>query len=229
MNESLKAKAIAASLSGRWTDVAKLCQKFLNENPKHVEMLNRLGYAYFALGKIKDAKSAYHKVLRIDSLNAIAHKNLKRIGEQNSRKITENTYSIDNSMFLEEVGKTKVIELNHIAPPRLLKTLRVGQPLQLHIKRSKIFALDASGEFIGMLSDNISKRLIKFIKGGNAYTAYIRALEDRNVVIFIKEIKRATRFKNQPSFLLHDGPKNTGILSGKKHYDVDSDDGKSDE
>lgn len=230
MNQTTKEKTIVESLSGNWKVVTDLCNKFLLEEPQNIEMLNRLAYAYLALGKAKEAKATYQKVLKIDKLNIIANKNLKRLGEQNSRKITENTYAIDSTMFLEEVGKTKVVELINTAPVRLLKDLRVGQPLTLQIKRLKIFVLDASGEFIGMLSDNISKRLIKFIKGGNVYSAYTRAITEKKVMIFIKETKKAKKYINQPSFLIYENSKNTGILSGKKQYDLDyKDGGKSEE
>lgn len=216
MNEITKANAIAASLSGRWQEVVDLCGICLNEEPENIEMLNRLAYAYLALGKTKEAKSTYNKVLKIDKLNPIAHKSIKRLDDHNSRKITENIYTIDYSMFLEEAGKTKIVSLINTAPSRLLKTLRVGQPLQLQIKRLKIFILNTSGEFIGMLSDTLSKRLITFIKGGNKYNAYIRALEDQKVSIFIKEIKQSSRYKNQLSFPLQDGQKNKSILSKER-------------
>ncbi len=229
MNENFKAKSIVASLAGEWKDVIDLCQKFLKYDPGDTEMLNRLAYAYLATGNIKNAKLTYQKVLKIDALNPIANKNYKRLSEQNNRKIPEISYQLDNSMFLEEVGKTKVIDLINPAPPRILRTLRVGQPLKLHIKRLKIFVLDSADEFIGMLPDNISKRLIKFIGAGNKYDAYIRAAEETCVEIFVKEIKRSTRYKNQPTFLIHETKKNTGIFSGKKNYDLDDDDGKSEE
>ncbi len=71
----------------------------------------------------------------------------------------------------------------------------------MNIKRSKIFALDEQKQYIGMLPDNIGKRLIKFMNGGNAYEAYIKSSLNNHIALFIKEIKRANRFKNQPSFL----------------------------
>ncbi len=52
-----------------------------------------------------------------------------------------------------------------------------------------------------MLPDSIGMRLTDFIQGGNEYTASIRSVSDKNVVVFIKETKRAEKFKNLPSFL----------------------------
>jgi len=46
--------------------------------------------------------------------------------------------------------------------------------------------------------------LSKFIDGGNEYEAYIKSSNDSGVSVFIKETKRAARFKNQPSFLFGD-------------------------
>ena len=211
--------AIQATLQGNWDQAITLNLELLKENPKDVESLNRLAFAYSALGKNKEAKETYERVLAIDDLNAIALRNLKRL-EGLGKKSTPQVFHLDNSMFLEEVGKTKVITLVNPAPARILRRLQMGQPVVMHIKRSKLFVLDENKEFLGMLPDNISHRLIKFMNGGNKYEAYIRAAEEHSASVFIRETKRATRYKNQPSFVTFEGTKQT-VVPKHKAQDVE--------
>ena len=106
-----------------------------------------------------------------------------------------------DSMFIEESGKTKSVELVNVAQTSILTRLVTGELLELRIKRLKVFVLDTNNIYIGMLPDDIGKRLIKFIKGGNTYEACVKSANEHHVIIFIKELKRASRFKNYPSFL----------------------------
>jgi hypothetical protein len=100
---------------------------------------------------------------------------------------------------LEEPGKTKVVELVNIAQPKIVEALRTGQSLELNIKRLKIFALEGT-QYIGVLPDDIARRLIKFIKNGCKYEAYVKSSNQHKVTIFVKEIKKTSRYKDQPSF-----------------------------
>ena len=68
-----------------------------------------------------------------------------------------------------------------------------------------------------MLPDDICQRLIKFIKAGNQYDAYIRTVDNNRVSIFAREIKRMKRFHNQPSFVSVEKTK----LSFKTSRDTD--------
>ncbi|MDE2591120.1 MAG: hypothetical protein KGL95_15800, partial [Patescibacteria group bacterium] len=87
------------------------------------------------------------------------------------------------------------------------------------IKRLKIFVLNGEEKFLGMLPDNVSRRLIKFIKGGNKYIAYVKSIEERGLTIFVKEVKRVTKFKNQPSFMTSDVQKHPLVIKkGKNHF-----------
>lgn len=202
---ALKNQAIHNALTGDWNAAITLNQKLLRDNPNDVDALNRLAFAYGILGKTKHAKSTYQRVLKIDSQNPIAIKNLKRFqsDKKNGGAIPQSlffTRSVD-SMFLEENGKTKVVELVNIAQPKIIAHLLTGEMLSLRVKRLKVFVLDSKDSYIGVLPDNIGKRLIKFLKGGNTYDAYIKAINNRKVTIFMRETKRAIRFKNQPSFI----------------------------
>lgn len=192
--------AIQATLKGNWDEAIKLNKSLLDDNPKDVEALNRMGLAYTILGKSKSAKTTYQKVLEIDPLNSIAIKNLSKITSDSPDENGELIVINVNNIFLEQTGKTKVVDLINLAQAEVLLTLRTGQSVDLSAKRLKIF-ISQGKKYIGVLPDDIGKRLIKFIKGGNKYEAYVKSSNHQNVTIFIRELKRATKFRDQPSFL----------------------------
>lgn len=198
----LKDKAIQAMLLGEWQNATKLNRALLRENPRDIDALNRLAYAFTILGRIKDAKSTYKKVLKLDTLNQIAIRNIKKITGLNNR-INKNASSTQhlNNIFLEETGKTKIISLVNTAQPKVIALLTIGELVAIVIKRSRIFIQNQNNQYLGVLPDDIGKRLTKLIKGGNKYEACVKSAGDTSVSVFIKEAKRAARYKNQPSFL----------------------------
>ncbi|MEK9208029.1 MAG: tetratricopeptide repeat protein [Patescibacteria group bacterium] len=220
-------QAIQTALTGNWVEAIKLNKLLLAENPDDAEALNRMGLAYTILGKNKSARDTYQKVLEIDPLNSIAIKNLRKIKTDGPKDSEETVIILVNNIFLEETGKTKVVDLVNLAQPQVLTTLRTGQLLDLAAKRLKIF-ISLGKDYIGVLPDDIGKRLIKFIKGGNKYEAFVKSATQQNVTIFIKEVKRAAKFKDQPSFIyivekklsIKKGAK--GKISREKDYEEDS-------
>ena len=103
-------------------------------------------------------------------------------------------------IIIEETGKTKIISLVNTAQPKIISLLTTGQPVVIIIKRSKIFVQDQNEQYLGVLPDDVGKRLTKLIKGGNTYTACIKSATEHNVCVFVKETKRVSKYKNQPSF-----------------------------
>jgi len=198
-----KSQAIQTALHGDWYNATQINKALINDNPRDIEALNRLAFAFTITGKIRQAKSAYKKVLQIDPLNPIALKNIKRITGMSFQTNKKNTtISIPvNHAFIEETGKTKIVELINLAQLKVIATLTVGQRLDVYIKRSKIFLKNQSKQYIGVLPDDIGKRLIKFVRGGNKYGAYVKSASSHSVVVFIKEQLRKERFRDQPSFL----------------------------
>lgn len=216
----LKTQAIQIALTGDWDQAIALNKQILVEEPTDIDTLNRLAFAYTILGKIKEAKQTYQKVLDIDAANPIAQRNIKKLGFATTK--TTASIHISTNMFLEESGKTKIVSLINTAPAQTIKSLQMGQLVFLSIKRSKIFVQDTNKLYIGMLPDDIGKRLIKFLEGGNEYESYIKSAHDHEVLIFIKEVKRVAKFKNQPSFLF--GDKLRLALEVPKKYNHSSDD-----
>lgn len=198
--------AIKKALDNRWEEAIQLNQILLEENPNDLDTLNRLAFALIKLGRLTDAQKTYEKVISIDKTNPIALKNLKKINSISKRSINSfsnqlvNNYVRLDDLFIEEAGKTKIVELKNITDKITLSYLQPGDEVYLVIKRSKIFAQTSNKKYIGMLPDNISTRLIPFIRAGNEYQSHVKSLDDKNVMIFIKESKKSKKLQYQPSF-----------------------------
>lgn len=192
----LKSQAIQTALKGDWNNAIIFNELILQEDENDIDTLNRLAFALMSTGNLKKAKTLYQKVLELDMKNPIALKNLRRLSDSTCIKFNTPL----NNLFIEEPGKTKVLEILNIADKKNISHLRSGEKLILCIKRMKIFVLDTENQYVGMLPDDVGRRLIKFMKGGNQYEAYIRTVNNNKISIFIRETKRVKRFKDQPSF-----------------------------
>ncbi len=200
---TLKDQAIKLALENNWEEAILINKELLDTASKDIDTLKRLAYAYMQAGKFDDAKETYSQIIELDRTNPIATKNLKKLStlatQKNGVAIGNHTNHMDN-VFIQEAGKTKTVDLTNLADKRTLTTLQHGDEIHLTIKRSKIFALTTDKTFIGMLPDSIGIRLISFIKGGNEYQACVKGIDDKNVTLFIKEVKRSKKFFNQSSF-----------------------------
>lgn len=200
---TLKDNAIKLALDNNWEEAILINQELLTENPKDIDSLKRLAYAYMQSGKFSEAKETYNAIIDLDSTNPIATKNLKKLlalsQQKNGVSSLPHINHMDN-VFIQEAGKTKTVDLTNVADKKTLMSLQHGDDINLIIKRSKIFALTSDKTFIGMLPDSVCIRLIGFMKGGNEYQACIKGVDDKNVTIFIKETKRAKKYINQSSF-----------------------------
>lgn len=220
--------AIDNALKGDWTKALEINEELLSENPNDVETLNRVALAYTILGKHDKAKKTYQKVLEIDSLNSIALKNIKKFNKDSKNLEFDTTFKVNN-IFIEETGKTKVVDLINLAQAEIVSHLRTGQSVNLTVKRLKIFVVEGEKKYIGVLPDDIGKRLIKFINGGNKYEAFIRSATSNSVTVFIREVKKASRFKDQPSFITVMEKPLMKKIRHKKDYEEDSDEEETEE
>ena len=210
--------AIKYALSNNWEKAYKENLRLFDENSRDVDTLNRIAHALIKLGKFRKAKSYYQKVLDIDKTNPIALKNLRRLealaksknkasgpgggtNAQNSSGLPAQAGLSIQDVFIEEAGKTKTVELKNVADKKTISILQPGDAVTLSVKRSKIFVQMPDKTYIGMLPDSIGMRMIAFINGGNEYSAYIKSVGDKDVTVFIRETKKMSRFRDQPSFI----------------------------
>lgn len=198
----LEQQAIKAAMRGVWDQAIELNQKILKLEPKNTAALNRLARAFWEKGNLALAKKTYRQVLLIDRYNIIASKNLKRLADQEKilPKKGERKKTVEGVVFLEEPGKTKVVKLIRLASPKVLSELDSGDEVLLVPKKHTISITGTDGIHLGAIPDDLSHRLLRFIKGGNQYQVFVKAVDRQNLEIFIREIKRAPKFHNLSSF-----------------------------
>lgn len=180
--------AIRAALDGRWSEAAELNQTIVNAFPADVDALNRLGKAMTELGNYDEARGAYMKTLELDSLNAIARKNLSKL--ETMDKTTPKKTSgqkLPPHMFIEETGKTGNTVL--IRPTmKVAVAMSGGDQVKLRKdKRGALFIDNMDGDQIGEVEPKLAQRLVKLMDSGNEYVGAISSISDQGVRVFIRE------------------------------------------
>jgi hypothetical protein len=204
MDTDLAPKAINAALKNNWQQAIEINGIILESDTKNTDALNRLAFAYLQLGNAKKAKIHYQQVTKLDPYNEIAKKNLARIstlkGKASPVPKNDNNVGSNLALFIEEPGKTKCIQLIKIATPTTLSILRPAETIQLIPKKHTVVIENRTNTYLGALPDDIGHKLAKRMKAGNKYEACIKSLDKNSLVVFIREISRTKRFKDQPTF-----------------------------
>jgi tetratricopeptide (TPR) repeat protein len=201
----LPRQAIEAALTRNWTLAVKSNQQILKDHSRDIDALNRLARAYFELGFKTKSQQMYQKVIRLDKFNSIAIKNLELLKSATiSRRPHQILPPTSPPNFLEEPGKTKTIILTRLGSPKIVTRMRAGDPVTILAHEHCISICSPSSEYLGRLPDDLASRLRSFIKGGNIYHAWIKSVNSQNgkhtLKVFIREISKAVKFKNTPSF-----------------------------
>ena len=108
--------AIDSALAQNWLTAIKLNKELIKNNKDDIDSLARLAYALTQINDIEKAKKIYKKILSLDKYNSLAQKNLDKIiniPKGSSAKQTKERVS--PGLFIEEPGKTKVINLINLA------------------------------------------------------------------------------------------------------------------
>lgn len=213
--------ALDCALNCNWEKALEINLKLLKLEPVSTECLNRIAKAHFELGSYSKAKKLYQQVLALDPYNMIAQKNLKRVNSFNSKsKDADNAGGlkpdfpeipqdgqngngtfISPSLFLEEPGVTKTVNLVKVAEPQKLLKLSFGTRINMVPKKRGITVYDSNNNYIGALPDDFAHHLSKLIKGGNKYQAIIKSIKSNGLTVLVREIFRSKKFRNQASFL----------------------------
>jgi len=199
----LEQQAVDAAISLHWKEAITLNKKIAEIDPQNLATYLRLGFAYLQQNDIQSAKKYYNKALKIQPKSSVALENIERIKvlqEKGGGKNKLGVSSISPAQFIEITGKTKTINLVNPGQKNALAKLIVGQKVILCIKRRKLEIRSQSNEYIGTLPDDISRRLISFIKAKSEYATYIKEANLKNVVIFIKEEFKGKSVSNNVSF-----------------------------
>lgn len=187
--EELTRKAISAALAGNWELALKINQEILNNQPQDVDALNRLAKAFVETGHMTKAKTIASKVVAIDPTNSIAKKLLDKWPLIKANGHANFTTPLSPHAFLEESGKTKVVELIHLGDPKLIASLDAGDEVKFLAYEHRVSVVTQDGKYIGRLPDDLASRLKRLIKAGNQYQVLIKCTSRTEVRVFIKETK----------------------------------------
>jgi tetratricopeptide (TPR) repeat protein len=198
---SQSAQAVHAALSQNWKDAIKINTAILKESKNDVEALARLAFAYCKTGQLTLAKKTYEKVLSVDQYNQIALKNIKKLATLKKKNIIhELPCNVSPMIFLEEPGKTKIVECIHLAPYQILSTLSAGTDVVLNPKNHCVEIRTSNNQYLAALPDDMSFKMNKLLSAGNTYQVVVKSIDKNSFKVLIRELTRGKRFAHQPSF-----------------------------
>lgn len=194
-------ESIDLAITQEWEKALELNLTLAKKYPKDIDTLNRLARTYMELGKISSAKESYQKVLKIDQYNPIASKNIKKLSTLNNKDLkTDKVFeNVDPDIFLEESGKTKVINLDNVATKEVLAKLRIGDKVILKTQNIDVIVFSSDEKNIGKIDKNWSSILSESIKAGSKFESFIKSVEVKEktnghtISIFVKEVEHSPK------------------------------------
>jgi len=180
--------AVKLAAENRWEEAITANQELIDLFGPEVSALNRLGKAYLELGRYSQSREAYSRALELDPGNQIARKNLERLANLEVDQEAPHARSgVDPSLFVEETGKTAVVELLRLASPDVLGRVTAGDRVDLKAEGRALMVVSAEGERLGQVEPKLGLRLINFINGGNRYEAAVISIDGGHARVIIRE------------------------------------------
>lgn len=203
--EKLHNQAVNAALARKWDEAIRLNLKVLTFNDENIDALLALSYAYMEKGDLKKARLTYKKALKVDPTNIIARNNSEKIAillrkGSHDHGSDSGDVVMDPEVFINIKGKTRAVTLINIGQAAILAKLKIGEKVELKIKKRRLEVRNKKGEYIGCLPDDVSKRLIFFIEADTIYDTYIKSSTKNSVDIFIREKSKGTKVEHYISF-----------------------------
>ena len=181
-------QAIALAMEGRWREAIEVNKEIVEVLPRDVEAHNRLGRAYLELGEYEQAREAYSRSAELDPFNLIAKKNLQRLSYLKEPVSSDGEPAkVEPQHFIEEIGKSGVVQLHDLAPKEILARMVAGDKVYLKIKGPDLAVEDGRGEYLGLVAPKHAQRIIKLIEGGNSYSAAVVSSAEDVMTVIIRE------------------------------------------
>lgn len=191
----LKQQAISAAKNGDWQAAVDINLALLDGNGQDTNTFNRLAVAYSQLGEKKKAIKQFQAALELDKHNLIAKKHLEKL--RNNHQLKAPTFVKQH--FIEEPGKTKLVELHRLANKEVLDEISAGQECSL-VRKKRYISVEVDGRYLGALPEDISFRLCKLIGRGNGYECFVRSVDHNACCVYVREVKQSKRNHGIHSF-----------------------------
>ena len=195
-------EAISLAMQSRWQEAVTVNQGIIELFPTDIDAYNRLGRAFMELGEFAKAKEAYSRGLELDPNNAIAQKNLQRLSllPASKVKVKEERREVAPDLFIGEMGKAGVVNLQNPAPGEVLARMAAGNQVYLKVKGQRLIIENEQGEYLGLVEPPHGFRLARLIEGGNKYAAAIVNIDNSTVRVIIREVFQHPSQIGRPSF-----------------------------
>ena len=195
-------EAISLAMQSRWQEAVTVNQGIIELFPTDIDACNRLGRAFMELGEFAKAKEAYSRGLELDPDNAIAQKNLQRLSllSVSKVKVKEERREVAPDLFIGEMGKAGVVNLQNLAPGEVLARMAAGNQVYLKMRGQQLIIENERGEYLGLVEPPHGFRLARLIKGGNKYAAAIVNIDNSTARVIIREAFQHPSQFGRPSF-----------------------------
>ncbi len=194
-------EAIQFALESRWSEALAVNRALLERHGEEEETFNRLGKALTELGQPEEALDAYQQSLRINPLNIIAQKNVRKLSAllQAPTRPEGMAAAIDVDLFTEEPGKSGITVLT---PPAGGVDVAVapGDVVELHVDHGQLRARTVRGIDLGDVDTKLARRLVPLMITGNRYAAAVARVDDRKIEVMIRETYQAPENARKSSF-----------------------------
>ena len=182
--------AVALAMHSRWEEALSINQTILDDFPEDPEAHNRLGKALSELGRNREAKEAFQRVLEISPHNSIARKNLGRLTKLGDEAPPSTTRTATGQVFIEESGKTCITSLVNPASGDVLVKLAPGRVVQLDVDGGTVKVADSAGEYLGQIEPRLASRLARLIDGGNRYDGTVTSVGEGELTMIVREVHK---------------------------------------
>jgi len=200
----LDEQARQAAANGDWIAAVEINTAIVAHSPRDVSAINRLGKAYFEMGRFRSAYEAYQQAFTIDPANVIAQRNISRI---EPLKDTEaeveaigRTRSLRAGIFVEDIGRTFVDDPVAVAPAEVLTRLSSGDQLTMQVEADIIHCFDEDGQYIGQFEPRLSRRVIELTSLENEYAVFVTANTGKSVRVIVRETQKSPAMGSRLSF-----------------------------
>jgi tetratricopeptide (TPR) repeat protein len=203
LRRRLQDQAVDQAAKNRWDEAVETNLQLINLG-EDADTHNRLGKAYFELGKLAEARDAYQRALKLNSNNAIARKNVERLDDLLSRTATAPIRTtrqlVDLRLFITETGKTALTTLVDLARGPLVDAVVTGEKVDLRLEGRHVLVIDASGNTIGRIEPKLAQRLSELMTGGNRYAAAVAQTNGHQLRVLIREVYQDPSQRGRVSF-----------------------------
>ncbi len=183
-------EAISLAMQSRWQEAVAVNESIIELFPTDIDAYNRLGRAFMELGEFAKAKEAYNRTLELDPNNSIAQKNLQRLSllPDSKVRVKEKRREVSPDLFIGEMGKAGVVNLQNLAPREVLARMAAGNQVYLKVRRQQLIVENEQEEYLGLVEPPHGFRLARLIEGGNKYAAAIVNIDNDSAKVIIREV-----------------------------------------